>query len=289
MWSDRPFVARGAFANAYATWVDITLVDRPASCSTQRLRSTDLAIQLSIPTGPEADFFADQPLAVPLQLSGAGGVSTVPAGHVTAQIERFSPQPGATIRGTLSFHFPTALDAQAPVYESSGAFSATVCAAAAPVASLPAHDQQQPAAGTVAGKPMRFPTFLAYSRPDGRGGHILSLKAYPELVECHQAGAPPYLYGPEFGSGSDGRYHAGARMPARWVMQMRTPGEHSERSVHATAGAGLLHIHDVNLSQNGYVRGSMAATTVDETEERWSFQVAGAFEAKMCGTAKTAW
>ena len=146
-----------------------------------------------------------------------------------------------------------------------------------------------PVQGTVSGRDKKFSTVLAYVRDDVDGKPIVMLRVYAKNVECHGVErATPFLFGVELGAGPQGDYHAGALMPASWVMQLSN-GHGGERSVHADNGASVVQIDSVQPRTGGEVRGSLAAMTIDERDPSLAFAVSGAFVAKVCGPQQRAW
>lgn len=289
LWSQRPFQARSALLQLHERFLTITLLDREAKCDSARLADSDRGIQLTIPSGPDNDFFTGRDLPLPLRLHGATGVSTIPAGHVVARLEPFNPERDNHVRGSLEFRFRTAADDDAPTYASSGSFMATLCdnmATKPSMKKLPTDDS--PVAGKVGRRNVALRTMLAYVRDDGYGDKILMLKGYERDVPCHtKSSATPYLYGAEAGPGPDGKHFVGAPLPAQWIMQMRTD-EYSERSVHAAHGGSWLQIDSVELKPGGLVKGKLAAVN-DDDDATYRFSLSGRFEAKVCGRERKAW
>ena len=248
LWSQRPFLARSALVHVHEHWVTVTLIDREAKCDSARLTANDMGVQFTIPSGPDNDFFAERDFPVELRLHGAGGISRIPAGHVTARIGKLDPENDQTLEGTLRFRFRTGAKPDAPAYASEGSFTATVCdnrATKPSVAEM--KTDQTPIAGEVAKRKVKLHTVLAYTRDDGYGGTILMLKAYELDVPCHtKRSATPYLFGAELGPGPGGKYFVGKPIPTDWIMQMRTDA-YSERSVHAAHGASWLQLDSVKL------------------------------------------
>jgi hypothetical protein len=282
-WSGRPFQARAALAQVHDKWMTITVLNREADCLQRRLRETDMALQLTVPTGPAGDFFVGQPMAITVKLSGAGGVSSVPASHVTAKLEQLDLQLKGRVRGSISFAWRTGKEADAPAYSAAGAFEALVCETQPTVPSLPMLEQGAPVSGMVSGQQRAFPSFLAFVQRERDGREVVRLKGYSRKdINCYSDRPnTPYLFGPEFGPGTDGKYFVGGPMPADWIMQM-VDNKYSERSVHAGEGAGVLQLHEVRTGRNGVVRGRMMAVTVGEDDEDWRYEVAGTFEAPIC-------
>ncbi len=290
VWAGRAFEGTTAVADVYPRWVTVTIYDRKLTCASTGLRPDDMAVQLTIPSGPAGDFFVSHDLSVPIELSGAGGVSEVPAGNVSARIDEVRIGNGSVVRGHVEMHFAPGNDKDAPRYDLSGSFDAMVCSAQPTVPSMPAVDRaRSPVQGLVAGKSLTFATVLAYVRDDAEGKPILEFKAYPIAVECHSVNrATPFLRGVEVGAGARGDYHAGTLMPARWVMQMND-GHSGERSVHADDGAGLIEIDSADARVGGVVRGSLAAMTLEEADPALKYSVAGSFTATVCGKELRAW
>jgi hypothetical protein len=282
-WAGRRFEARSALADVFPKWVTITILGREARCDARKLGEADMALQATVPTGPANDFFAGKPIALGLRLSGAGGISSVPAAHTSFRVEPFAAEKGGLVRGEVGFRYRTGLEQGAPSYDATGRFEARICSAQPTVPSMPNLDRaHKPVVGKVAGRSRTFPAFLAFARTGDRGETILSLKGFTREVSCFSDKPnTPYLFGPELGPGPAGDWFAGTPMPADWAMQLNT-GEHSERSVHAGDGTGLVEIESVRLGADGVVRGRMIAATVDEDEPKMRFEVAGAFEAKVC-------
>ena len=288
LWSQRPFSAKSAVASIYPQWITVTLLNREARCDSARLRESDMAVQFTIPSGPTADFYAGHDIPIPLQLNGAGGISAIPAGHVSARLEPFDPQHADVVRGRVGFRFRTANDGDAPTYESQGPFEARVCSNAAAEASMTALPvDEKPVAGRVGKRKVQMRTMLAYLRDDGDGGTIVMLKGYPLNVPCHtKRSATPYLFGAELGKGPRGDHYAGTTMPTTWAVQMRAD-PYSERSVHAANGGSWLSIDTIDAREGGVVRGRMMAANPDD--EDWQFTLSGQFEAVVCGHEATAW
>jgi hypothetical protein len=283
-WNGRAFEALGAHAEIHAKWMTITVMSREVGCTDHKLLETDMALQLTIPTGPANDFFAGHYLAVPIKLSGAGGVSAVPTGFSAATLDRVDSKPGGVVRGRVQFSWRTGVEEDAPSYDVKGAFEATICSAEATQASMPNLDRgRKPVTGKVSGRERTFPSFLAFVQKNGADKPLIRLKGYSRKdVSCFSDQPnTPYLFGPEIGAGPDGKYFAGAPMPADWIMQM-VDAKFSERSVHAGEWSGMLQIDEVLLGRNGVVRGQMMAATVDEDDDQWSFEIAGSFEAPVC-------
>ena len=289
LWSQRPFLARSALIKIHPRWLTVTLIDREAKCDSSRLTENDMGVQFTVPTGPDNDFFADRDMPLELRLHGAGGVSRIPAGHVTARLAKFDPEHAQKVAGSLSFRFRTAADPDAPAYESHGPFVATICnnhATEPSMAKLPV--DEMPISGTVAKRNVKLRTMLAYLRDDGHGQQIVMLKGYEREVPCHTTrSATPYLFGAEVGPGTDGKYFVGAPVPTEWIMQMRTD-EFSERSVHAAHGSSWLQLESVDARQGGTIRGRLAADNPDENRA-YRFSLSGRFEAKVCGKETKAW
>ncbi len=286
----RPFAARTAVADVYPKWVTITVYDRDLTCAGTALRAGDMAVQFTVPSGPDGDFFVSREVGVPLQVSGAGGVSTIPTGSVSVRIDEVRIGRGSVVRGSLEAQFATAADEAAPRYALAGPFEAMVCSAQPTVASMPKLDRSQgPVQGRVGGKMVTFASVLAYLRDDGWGKPTLLLKAYTRSVDCHSVErATPFLTGVEVGAGPRGDYHAGSLMPAAWVLQM-SDGHSGERSVHADDGAGIIQIDSVETRVGGEVRGSLAAMTIEETDPALAFTLSGTFVGKVCGREQRAW
>jgi hypothetical protein len=277
------FVGRAAYADVYTQWVSITIADREGSCEDRRLRDTDMAVQVRIPTGPNNDLFVDRPIQLAVQLSGAVGVGAIPAGFSSVRIASFNPGRDSQLRGNLSFRYRTGSDPGAPVYEAAGSFEARVCSRQATAASMPQLDRSvNPVGGTVAGQPRSFPSFLAFARPLPGGGRLLSIKAYTRKdMNCYSETSTPYLFGLELGPGPNSDYFATSLMPADWIMQMST-GLASERSVHAGDGAGTVQVESVTWGKGARVRATMSAATVSETDPNWAYSISGTFEAPIC-------
>lgn len=290
VWAGRPFEAGSAVADVYPRWVTITIYNRKLTCASTALRPDDMAVQLTVPSGPSGDFFASHDLALPIQLSGAGGVSAIPSGNVSVRIDDVRIGNGSSVRGRIEMRFVPGADEGAPRYELAGPFDAMVCSAQPTTPSMPDVDRSQsPIRGEVAGRSVKFPTVLAYVRDDADGKPILVFKGYTRNVECHSVDrATPFLLGVEVGPGMQGDYHAGALMPAAWVLQM-SDGHSGERSVHADDGAGLIQIDSAETHVGGVVRGSLAAMTLEETDPALKYSVAGSFTAKVCGKEQRAW
>lgn len=289
LWSQRPFLARAALVHLHPTWLTLTLLDREAKCDSARLSDNDMGIQLSVPSGPDNDFFAGRDVPVELRLHGATGVSRIPAGHVIARIEPFDPKTAETVGGALRFRFRTAADDDAPAYESAGPFEATLCNnldTKPSIGALPTTDT--PVHGKVGKREVKMRTFLAYTREDGSGGKIVMLKGYERDVPCHTTrSATPYLFGAEVGPGADGKHFVGSKLPVEWMVQMRTDA-YSERTVHAAQGSSWLRLESVSMDQGGTVRGELAATNPDD-DPAYRFTLSGRFEAKFCGHERRAW
>jgi hypothetical protein len=283
-WNGRPFRARSAIAELHEKWIDVTLIDREATCLQRKLQETDMALQITVPTGPSNDFFVGHALAIPVKLSGAGGVSAVPPAHASAMLERVDRNDKGVVTGRVQFSWRTGREEDAPAYDVAGTFEAIVCGGKTPEPSMPALDaSRKHAAGKVSGHQRTFPSFLAFVQKTTDGRQLFQLKGFTtKNVSCYsEKPNTPYLFGPEIGPGPDGKYFAGGWMPADWIMQM-VDNKFSERSVHAGEGSGAIRIQEVNLRKDGYVRGQMMATTVNEDEEEWSFEVAGSFDAQVC-------
>jgi len=286
----RAFAARTAVADVYPKWVTITIYDRDLTCAGTALQAGDMAVQLTVPSGPDGDFFVSREVAVPLQITGAGGVSAIPASSVSVRIDEVRIGHGSVVRGSLEAQFATAGDEAAPRYTLAGPFEAMVCSAQPTVASMPSVDRSRaPVQGRVAGKMTTFPTVLVYLRDDGWSKPTLLLKAYTRAVDCHSVErATPFLTGVEVGAGPRGDYHARSLMPAAWVLQM-SDGHSAERSVHADDGAGIIQIDSVDPRVGGEVRGSLAAMTIEETDPALAFELSGTFVGKVCGREQRAW
>jgi hypothetical protein len=283
-WNGRPFRARSALAEIHERWIDVTLIDRDAACTQRKLQESDMALQITVPTGPSNDFFVGHPLAIPVKLSGAGGVSAVPPAHASATLENVDRNDKGVVKGRVQFSWRTGREEDAPAYDVSGSFEAVVCGAKPTTASMPALDiAHKNVTGKVSGRQRTFPSFLAFVQKTSDGRQLFQLKGFTtKNVSCYsEKPNTPYLFGPEMGPGPDGKYFAGGWMPADWVMQM-VDNKFSERSVHAGEGTGAVQIQEANLSKNGVVRGQMMATTVSEDDEEWSFEIAGSFEAAVC-------
>lgn len=289
LWSQRPFLVRSALLRIHPRWVTLTLIDREAKCDSSRLTENDMGVQLTIPSGPGNDFFTGRDLPIALRLHGAGGISRIPAGHVVARLEPFDPASARLVHGTLRFRFRTASDPDAPVYESKGLFVATVCNNRETEPSMPALPaDQNPVAGTVANRPVKLRTMLAYLRDDGNGGQVVMLKGYERDVPCHTTrSATPYLFGAEVGPGVEGKYFVGAPLPTEWILQTRTDA-YSERSVHAAHGASWIQLDSVDVRHGGKIRGRLAADNTSD-EPAYRFSLSGSFVAKVCGTETKAW
>jgi len=281
-WSRERFEARSALAEVHDTWMTVTLLAREAKCGEQRPRATDTALQLIVPTGPDNDLFAGRWIALPIRMHGAGSADS-PASGSWVKLDRVERARSGIVRGRLEMSYRTGLDADAPSYEVSGGFEATVCQAVATKASMPQLDRSSPVAGKIAGQPRSFPHFLAFVQKTGSSKPVIKLKGYArKQVSCYsEEPNTPYLYGPEIGAGPDGRYFVGAPMPAQWILQV-TNEKYGERSVHAGDGAGWLRLDTVELGKNGVVRGEMMAATVAEDDPAWSYELAGKFEATVC-------
>lgn len=289
LWSQRPFLMRAALVSIHPKWMTITILDREARCDSAKLVENDLGIQMTIPSGPNNDFFAGHDIPTEIRLHGAGGVSRIPAGHVVVRVESFDPQHDESVRGYLSFRFRTASDADAPSYASEGSFSARVCNNRPTTASARhAPTQNSSVSGIVAGRPVTLTSMLAYVRDDGYGSPILMIKGFEGDVVCHTTrSATPYLYGAEVAIEPDSKRFLHAPLPADWMVQMRMY-QFSERSVQTAHGAGWLQIESADLSDGGVVRGQLVADNPQD-ELEWSFSLAGQFEAKMCGVERRAW
>lgn len=281
-WNRDSFAFHSALAEVHDTWTSVTLLDREARCGEQRMRDTDRAIQLVVPTGPDNDLYSGRWLALPARLHGAG-VSDAPAYGSFCRFDRVERTKGGVIRGRLEMSYRTGLEASSPEYDARGSFEATVCTATTTKASMPQLDRSAPVAGTVGGQPRAFPTFLAFVHKLPGGRSFFRLKGYARKeVGCYSEGPnTPYLHGPEIGPGPEGRYFAGVAMPARWILQV-TNEKFGERSVHAGDGAGWIRVESVELGKGGVVRGEMMAATVGEDDPAWSFEVGGKFEATVC-------
>lgn len=281
-WSRERFEARSALAEVHDTWMTVTLLAREARCGEQRPRATDTALQLVVPTGPDNDLYAGRWIPMPIRLHGAGSAD-VPASGSWAKLDRVERAKSGIVRGRLEMSYRTGLDADAPAYEVSGSFEATVCQAVATKASMPQLDRSGPVAGKVAGQPRSFPHFLAFIQKSGSRQPVIKLKGYArKQVSCYsEEPNTPYLYGPEIGAGPDGKYFVGTPMPTQWILQV-TNEKYGERSVHAGDGAGWLRLDAVELGKNGVVRGEMMAATVAEDDAAWSYEVGGKFEAAIC-------
>ncbi len=288
LWSQRPFLARAALVNVHPHWITITLIDREARCDSARLTENDLGVQMTLPSGPDNDFFAGRDVPLELRLHGAGGVSRVPAGHVIAHIEPFQPEHDEVLNGYLKFRFRTAKDPDAPSYASEGAFAARVCNNRATQASVRSVQSDEALSGKVAGREVKLRTMLAYTRDDGYGQLILMLKGYEGDVPCHTTrSATPYLFGAELGPGRDGKHVVGVPLPTEWTMQMRMQ-KFSERSVQAAHGASWVQVDSLDLQEGGLVKGRLVADNADDDPE-WKFSLSGPFEAKVCGIERRAW
>jgi len=283
-WNGRAFRMRTALAEIHEKWIDVTLIDRAADCMQRKLQESDMALQITVPTGPSDDFFVGHPLAIPVKLSGAGGVSAVPPAHASAMLESVERNEKGTVNGRVQFSWRTGKEDDAPAYDVSGSFEAIVCSTRPTTPSMPALElPPKHVAGKVSGQQRTFPTFLAFVQKGSDGKPLFRLKGFTtKNVSCYsEQPNTPYLFGPEIGPGTDGKYFAGGWMPCDWKMQM-VDNKFSERSVHAGEGSGAIQIQDVNLKKDGFVRGQMMATTVDEDDEPWSFEIAGTFEAQVC-------
>jgi hypothetical protein len=288
LWSQRPFLARSALVNVHPHWITITLIDREARCDSARLTEHDLAVQMTLPSGPDNDFFAGRDLPLELRLHGAGGVSRVPAGHVIARFESFQPEHDEVLKGHLNFRFRTAKDPDAPSYASDGSFVARVCNNRATQASVRSLQSDESLSGRVAGREVKLRTMLAYTRDDGYGHSILMLKGYEGDVPCHTTrSATPYLFGAEIGPGRDGKHVLSAPLPTDWYMQMRMH-KFSERSVQAAHGSSWVQIDSLDLNEGGVIEGRLVADNADDDAE-WQFSLSGRFEAKVCGIERRAW
>lgn len=289
LWSQRPFLVQSAVVNIHPHWITITLLNREARCDSARLAENDMGVQMEIPSGPDNDFFAGRDMPLELRLHGAGGVSRIPAGHVTARLDPFDPSKSESVKGYLSFRYKTALDPDAPAYNAEGPFTARVCnnlVTKPSIASFPG--DKAPVSGSVAKREVQFRTMQAYLRSDGYGGQIVMLKGFELDVPCHTTrSATPYLFGVEIGPGKDGTYFAGKRIPTDWIMQMRMQ-QFSERSVHAAHGASWVQIDSVETKEGGIVRGRLGADNSEDDPE-WRFSLSGRFEATVCGIERKAW
>lgn len=281
-WNRDRFEARSALVDVQETWMTVTLLAREAKCGEQRPRATDTALQLVIPTGPDNDLYAGRWIALPTRMHGAGSAD-VPASGSWVKLDRVERAKSGIVRGRLEMSYRTGLDADAPAYEVSGNFEATVCQAVATKASMPQLDRSAPVAGKVAGQPRSFPHFLAFVQKSGNRKPVLKLKGYTrKQVSCYsEEPNTPYLYGPEIGAGPDGKYFVGTPMPAQWVLQFSNE-KFGERAVHAGDGAGWIRLDEVELGKNGVVRGEMMAATVAEDDPAWSYELGGKFEAVLC-------
>ena len=292
LWAQRPFTTQSALVQVEATWITVTLFNRPASCTTTRLSPTDLAVQFTLPSGPDNAFFPERNIPVELQLHGAGGVSHVPAGHVIVNIKPFHPATDQQLHGYLKFAFRTAHDAQAPTYDSEGVFHATVCNNQP---TQPSAASTETAAtsirGSISGRDVTMRTVHVYQRDNGFGGKILMLKAYEGEVPCHTSrSATPYLFGAEIGPDKNNQYTTGKLLPAGWKTQMRVR-QFSERSVQTAHGAGWVQldfVHPQPKPNDIAVRGIMFADNRTD-EPDWRFFLSGKFEATFCGTEVQAW
>ncbi|MCU0689863.1 MAG: hypothetical protein MUF54_00540 [Polyangiaceae bacterium] len=253
------------------------------------MRESDMAIQFTLPSGANSHFYAGNDVPIRLQLSGTAGVSTVPAGHATVHIQPFDTTTSKSIHGQLSFRFRTALDVNAPVYYASGSFDARLCNNGSVEPSVPDLDTtRSPVFGVIAERNVTLASMHAYLRDDGEGNEILMLKGYELDVPCHSTrSATPYLFGAEVGAGIRHDFHKGVEMPVRWSLQMRM-GDFSERTVQSDDGAGWLRLDEVALTGRSIVRGRLIATNADE-DKRYRFELAGTFEAKVCGRPVRAW
>jgi hypothetical protein len=282
-------LTKSAVASIYPQWVTITLLDREARCDSARLRESDMAIQVTVPSGPASDFFAGRDIPIPLQLNGAGGISSIPAGHASVRLEPFEPSRADVLRGHISFRFRTANDDDAPAYASQGPFEARVCANATAEPSMKELPlDPKPVAGRVGKRKVEMRSMVAYLRNDGDGGTIVMLKGYTLDVPCHtKRSATPYLFGAEIGEGPRGDHYAGTVMPTTWALQMRSE-TYSERSVYAANGASWLAIDSIDVREGGIIRGRMMAANPSDDAE-WQFSHSGQFEAVICGHEATAW
>lgn len=293
LWSQQPFSARSAVVNVDPKWIMITLLNRTARCDSARLTPNDLAIQLTVPSGPNNDFFTGRNMPIELRLHGAKGVSHIPPGYVTVNLDPFDPTRDHYLQGKLAFRFRTAHDEQAPSYQSDGMFRAIVCNPQRTKASAttPATFSGS-LTGNVSGRQVHMPTVHVYQRDNGFGQKILLIKAFEGNVPCHTTrSATPYLFGVELSADPKGQYTLGKPLPAPWHMQMRVR-QFSERSVQSANGASWIQLDSImpNAQPNTQkaVTGRLVADNADDDPD-WKFFIEGQFEATMCGTEVRAW
>ncbi|MCL2825260.1 MAG: hypothetical protein FWD57_14815, partial [Polyangiaceae bacterium] len=285
-WSKHTFTAKSAFVSVFPHWMTITVLNRQAQCHDAKPSNHDLAIQLSIPSGPNNDFFHSKDIPTEVRLHGAGGISKIPPSHATIHINPFNPESDTTLSGyiRIQFHDTTTHNTPqtTPTYSAEGSLTATVCNNQKTTPSIPNLPTNQPSSGTIANQPTKLTSTHAYTRDNGFGRTILVLKAFEDDTPCHSiAPKTPYMFGAEIGPNRHGNYVLGTPLPSNWAMRIKANGP-PKRTIQTPIGASWIQLNTVDLRENGTVTGILAVDNSDD-DPLWQFSISGEFDAKFCG------
>lgn len=344
VWDQQLFVARTAIASIHASWLVVTITnrdpnqhpksqsagletsqqqsgerrdsERQAFCNESEHAKIDLGIQLSIPSGPQNDFFAGRDAPVEIRLLGDSKLGSIPASYAFANINPFDPEHDESIRGFLHFRINNSYSSNEPTqFISEGSFTAILCNNQPTRASIPdLPTSNSPVSGNVAGHPIRLESFQAFTRDNGFGGSIIILKGFENEHACHTDDIPT-LFGIELGPDRNNSHVLGTPLPSEFRMMVQPhphiesdrpatanskrnnrskeetskprslPSVRLDQAVQAPFGGGWVQLDSVDLREDGTVTGLLAVDNSDD-EPAWHYSLSGEFTAKVCGVEK---
>ena len=246
----------------------IRLTDVPAACGPSLDFAGKATMSLELPPGPGQRFFAGAPVGV--QTFGVidGERFDGSASDTVAEIDPFTLAIGARLRGKIDSS------------RGSGAFDAEICALESAPNPLPETVPEEPAAGTLDGRPFRVKKArIDLVRAGSEPLRLEDLRLFQDDASCASFGSTksPALYFHSIGGAGKRRPLAGSPQPT-WAAAFNVPIERGHVVGRLPA---WIRFDRLSFEPGGTIPGTVAVQQVVAGQP--TTRISGRFEAEICG------